>query len=127
MTSIEVFLLIFSLILILILFNYSAAGDFANKKIKIGTIITFFSKTYRVFQKIRQLSLIYLFKNKFYKVYLLLAITVVVVKLNLHYNSQLNDALPSWTHKAINFLIVSSVWELICIITKLVENKISKK
>jgi len=127
MTSIEVFLLIFSLTLILILFNYSAAGDFAKKKIKIGTIITLFSKIYKVFQKTRQLSLIYLFKNKLYKVYLLVAITVVIVKLNLHYNSQFHDALPSWTHKAINFLIVSSAWELICIITQLVENKISKK
>ena len=132
MTIIEIFLLIAILILLLILINYKCLTKTTKKIIaannnKLTKIFTIFKNIYRSFQKTRHFSILYIFKNKFYWLYLVFALVVVIVKISLYYNLIAKASLPIWIIRSTDFLIVTAGWELICIITKFIEDQVTKK
>lgn len=132
MTSIEITLFVIILILIVVLMNQNNLtnifiSQLAKNQAKINILLRLFKKIYGIFKKARRFSFVYIFKNKFYKFYLVIAISVISIKILLHYNTQAIHSLPIWISKIVDFLIVSSAWELICIITKMIDEKISKK
>lgn len=132
MTLIEITLLIIVLILIVVLINQDIltnifVSQHNKNKAKISILIKLFKKAYGLFKKAKKLSFVYIFKNKFYKFYLIIAISIVLAKIFIHYNPQAINNLPIWIGKSIDFLIVSSAWEIACVITKIIDEKASKR
>ena len=132
MTTIELTLVAIGLILILILINQKKLTNlisalFVKNENKIDKIIKLFKRAYNIFKKARRFSVVYVFKRNFSKVYLVVAVTIVVIKILLYSNAQLTQNLPIGVSKLVDFLIVSSAWEIACIATKIIEAKISKK
>ena len=131
MTVIEFFLLIAIFILLLILTNYRIVTKVTSKiitsnKNKLARISAIFRALYHVFQKARYFSLVYILKNKFQRLYLSVAIAIILIKISLYYNFISQDSLPIWITKSTDFLFVSAAWELTCILTKFIEDKISE-
>ena len=130
MTSIEIVLTIFILILVVILIYHNTLIKLISKYIRdrqrqTNKIVRTFKKIYGVFQRIRRFSLVYQLKNRFYKFYLIIAIAVIITKFSFYYHPRLEESI--WINKFIDFLIVSSAWEIICVITKIIDKKINKK
>lgn len=132
MTSVEFTLLLIILILIIILIQQKhleniVASKFNKYRNKINKISKILEQAYNIFKKARYFSLVNIFKNRFYKFYLIVAMVIVAGKIILHFEPQLKHNLPVLVDKSINFLIVSSVWEIICVVTKVIDKRISKK
>ena len=132
MISIEFALLIVILILIIILIGqkYLAKAikhKLVEHKLAINRLLNLLGKTYSILQKARRFSLFYVFKNNFYWLYLFIAIGIIIIKILLHFDIYSSNSLPTWIHNSVDFLIISSAWEIICIVTKLLDRKISRK
>ena len=128
----EIILLIVILLLLGILIYYSFLIKLAKKihsdfKYSDCQLFSFIIWIYNTFKKIRRFSLVYIFRNRFYKLYLAIAIAVVAVKIIVYYYPQAQQTLPLWLNKSTDFLIVSAAWEIICIITKTIEEKTNIK
>lgn len=132
MTVIEFFLLIAIFILLLILINYGTLTKVTSKiitsnKNKLAKVSVIFRASYHIFQKARHFSLVSILKNKFNRLYLAIAIAIIIIKISLYYNLITQDSLPIWMTKSTDFLFISAAWELICIVTKFIEDKTNTK
>ena len=132
MKKIEIALLIIILILVSILIYYNPLiiwlkRHISQRKFKPNKILAILNKLYDTFRVIRRFSLVYALKNRFYKFYLLVAIAIVVTKISIYFHPQIEDSIPILLDKSLDFLIVSSAWEIICIITKTIDDKINDR
>lgn len=132
MKKVEIALLIIILILVGILINYDTLAIWTKKYIsqrqfKNSKLFIITNKLYNVFQVIRRFSLVYILKSKFYQFYLAMAIAIIATKIGIYYRSQLQEAIPIWLDKSIGFLIVSAAWEIICVVTKMIDERTNNK
>lgn len=132
MTLIEVILLILSLFLGFCLIYFKQLSKLAKHFLKVNhhrlTNLNLTLKSiYQVLRKLRRFSVVYVLKNQYYQIYLVIAITIVLTKIGFHYQPQAAYASPMWIHKITDFLIISSAWELICLATKIIEQKLNQK
>ena len=132
MTLIEVVLIILSLSLGLCLIYFEqlsklAKGFLAHKKYKFAKFNLVFKSLYQILLKLRRFSVVYVLKNQYYRIYLAIAISIVLTKIGFHYQPQAAHDSPLWVHKITDFLIISSAWELICLSTKIIEQQLNKK
>ena len=130
MTLIEITLFIIILILIVVLINQDNLTNIirvqrAKHKAKIDITLELLKKLFGIFRKVRRFSLIYIFNSNFYKVYLVFAISVIFTKIFLHYNAHAIFRSPVWLGNIVDFLIVSSAREIICVLTKIIDDQIS--
>lgn len=131
MTSVELVLLVIIIILVIILiqqnFLESAVSKrFSKHRDRINKILAISKKIYNIFKKVRRFSLINIFKNKFSRLYLIAAIGVSLGKIILYFKPQIENNLPVVLNKSLDFLIVSAAWEIICVVTKTIEDRRSK-
>ncbi len=132
MSAIEIVLLILILLLLSTLFYYDSLIKIVKKKqskvrLANSKIVTFFRRIYSIFKTIRRFSLVYIIRNKFYRLYLAIAVAVVAIKIIVYYHPPIRQTLPLWLNKSTDFLIVSAAWEIICLITKTIEDKTNTK
>ena len=132
MTLVEIVLLVIILILFFISINQNllfikTKSKLRQNKTHVDRLFQLLKKVYSLFQKARRFSIVYILRNRFYKFYLIIAVSVVATKIFLHYNPQAIPKMPILSNKIIDFLIVSSAWEIICVFTKIIDQNISKK
>ena len=131
MTSVEIALLAIIIILAIILIQQNfLAGlvfrGFKRRKNFIYKILAILEKLYNIFKRIRRFSLTNIVKNNFFKLYLAVAIGVPLGKIILYFEPQIENDLPVALNKSLDFLFMSAAWEIICVITKIIDDRLSK-
>lgn len=132
MNLIEVILLILSIFLGLCLIYFKQLARLAKRFLvvhnhRLTNLNLVFKSIYQVLRKLRRFSVVYVLKNQYYRVYLAIAIAIILTKIGFHYQPQAAQSSPIWVHKATDFLIISAAWELICLATKIIEQKFNQK
>ena len=132
MTIVEITLVAIALILVVILVNQThlsnlAVDTLAQNKKTFDKILIILTIIYRIFRKARRFSAIYVFKNNFSQIYLAVTVIVVFIKILLYKSASFALFLPIEIEKIVNFLILSSAWEIACVVTKIIDNKMSHK
>ena len=132
MTLIEAVLLFLSILLGFCLIYFKQLSRLAKKyvspqKYRLKKINLFFKIIYQILLKLRRFSVVYVLKNQYYRIYLAIALSIVITKIGWHYQPQTAQNAPLWVHKITDFLIISSAWELICLGTKIIEQQLNKK
>ena len=128
MKPIELAILITIIILIILLIYYDALYNYFKKIIQknlnsIYGLLTIFDIIYHAIKLIRKFSISYILKSRLKNSYLFIPISILLAKIFINYNIQFQNNLPNWFHQIINFLIIPAVWELICYVTKIVDDQ----
>ena len=131
MTSVELVLLTIIIILVFILIQQNFLESavfkiFSRHRKQVNKILAILEKLYNIFKKARRFSLINILKNKFSRLYLIAAMGILLGKIILYFEPQLENNLPVALNKSFNFLIVSAAWEIICVVTKMIDERVSK-
>jgi len=132
MTLIEVVLLTLSIFLGFCLIFFQQLAKLAKKyilsqKYGLKKLNLCLKSLYEIWLKLRRFSVVYVLKNQYYRIYLAIAISIVLTKIGFYYQPQAAQNSPLWVHQITDFLIISSGWELICIASKIIEQKSNQK
>ena len=127
MALIEAGLIIIILILIIVLINHNSLIKLIKSKVEFQPILKIFERFSNLIKKLRRFSLVFILKQRIYHIYIIVAITIVTIKIYTHYNPQMSNIFPVWLDKSMDFLLLSSAWEIVCLLTKIIEQNIDKK
>ena len=120
-------LLIISLILLLAIIYYDILVKIAlnlinNNNYIIIYINNLFTIINKLFRMSRRFSVFYIVKSQLNNYYIFVPLFILACKLVLDHANSTQYSFPNWFSKLINFFVITAGWELLCFVTKIIDD-----